>query len=186
MVDLTMKALLARVDQYLSAFSKLCLVLLTLTLTLMLAAAVFFRYVLDQAFPAIEELSILVGLWLYFIAMIVVTRERAHLTGGILDLLNLSKKTRAVIKAINDLLGLAVICVFGFYAFKYLLFIMKINRTSTNLGWPTALWFSAAIVGFAIMALYKVRDLFQHENAYTAYDNKSPHPTDAQLKEVSQ
>ncbi|MBE9397467.1 TRAP transporter small permease subunit [Pontibacterium sp. N1Y112] len=180
-----MKMFFERADHYLAVACRFCLVFLTLFLTTMMAAAVFLRYVMDQSFPAIEELSILVGLWLYFIAMVVVTRERGHLTGGILDLLNLSTRTRALIKGFNDLVGLLVICFFGYYAFKYLFFVMKINRVSTNLSWPTALWVYSAIAGFTLMAIYKLRDLFIHKNSYTIYDNKSPHSKDAVLEEVS-
>ena len=164
---------LCRLDNGFARLSRLVLIFLCLFLTGLMATAVFLRYVLDQAFPAIEEISILTGLWLYFISMVLVTRERGHLTGGILELLDLSSKQRTYIKVFNDFIGLAVICIFGFYAGKYLLFIMKINRVSTNLGWPTALWVGAAITGFALMAIYKLRDLFSHSNTYSQYDNKS-------------
>ena len=180
-----MKTLFARTDHCLAALCHFCLVFLTLSLTGMMAFAVFMRYVIDQSFPAVEELSILVGLWLYFIAMVVVTRERGHLHGGILDLFDISPRNRALIKGFNDLVGLAVICFFGFYAFKYLFFVMKINRVSTNLSWPTALWVGAAIVGFTLMAGYKLRDLFNHKDSYTEYDNKSPHSKDAVLEDRS-
>lgn len=180
-----MKILLKRIDVMLCALFHYVLVILTLVLTLLMASAVFMRYALDTAFPAVEEISILVGLWLYFISMVVVTRERGHLTGGILELLDLSVKSRLMIKRFNDLIGLCVICCFGFYATKYLLFIIKINRVSTNLGWPTALWVSAAIFGFTAMAIYKLRDLFISRDEYTVYDNKSHHPDKAALKENS-
>jgi len=179
-----MKNLLTKLDHYLGLSYRFALVFLTLFLTGMMALAVFMRYVLDLSLPAIEEGSILVGLWLYFIAMIAVTRERSHLTGGVLDLFNLSARTRARIKTFNDLVGLCVIGVFVWYAWKYLAFVMKINRSSTNLGWPTALWVSAAVFGFCTMALYKIRDLFVHEDSYTQYDNKSPHPPTATQKET--
>jgi len=178
-----MKKLFLKFDHYLALGYRLGMIFLTLFLTGMMAFAVFLRYVLDQSLPAIEEASILVGLWLYFIAMVAVTRERSHLTGGIIDLFDLSHRTRMRIKAFNDLVGLCVICIFAWYAFKYLAFTMKINRASTNLGWPTALWISASIFGFSLMAMYKVRDLFIHEDTYTQYDNKSPHPASAKLKE---
>ncbi|MBN3560972.1 TRAP transporter small permease [Aliamphritea spongicola] len=178
-----MLSLLSRLDAGFARLSRLLLIFLCLFLTGLMATAVFLRYGLDQAFPAIEEISILTGLWLYFIAMVLVTRERSHLTGGIMELLNLTPKQRTLIKAFNDLVGLTVICFFGFYATKYLLFIMKINRASTNLGWPTALWVSAAVAGFTLMALYKLRDLFSHSNTYSQYDNKSLHARDAVLKE---
>ncbi|WP_261844999.1 TRAP transporter small permease [Aliamphritea ceti] len=174
---------LSRLDAGFARLSRLLLIFLCLFLTGLMATAVFLRYVLDQAFPAIEEISILTGLWLYFISMVLVTRERGHLTGGIIELLNLSPKQRTFIKVFNDFIGLAVICFFGFYAAKYLLFVMKINRASTNLSWPTSLWVSAAVAGFALMTAYKMRDLFSHSNTYSQYDNKSLHSQDAVLKE---
>lgn len=174
---------LIRLDSGFTRLSRFLLIFLCLFLTALMAFAVFLRYVLDQAFPAVEEVSILTGLWLYFIAMVLVTRERSHLTGGILELLSLSRRQRILIKAFNDVIGLGVLCFFGFYAAKYLLFMMKINRVSTNLDWPSALWVSAAVCGFAVMALYKLRDLFNHRNEYSQYDNKSLHAKDAVLRE---
>jgi len=78
---------------------------------------------------------------------------------------------------------LLVIGCFGFYTIKYLLFVIKINRVSTNLAWPTSIWVAAAVLGFSLMALYKLRDLFIHHNRYTIYDNKSLHAKDAQLEQ---
>lgn len=178
-----MKNLFLKLDHYLAAGCRLGMIFLALFLTGMMAVAVFLRYVLDQSLPAIEEGSILVGLWLYFTAMVVVTRERSHLTGGIIDLFDLSHRSRMRIKTFNDFVGLCVLCVFAYYTWKYLAFTMKINRSSTNLGWPTALWISSAMFGFSLMVVYKLRDLFVHEDTYTQYDNKSPHPSSARLKE---
>jgi len=87
-----MKSLLNNLDSSLAKLWRFSLVFLTLLLTAIMAFAVFMRYVVDTAFPAVEELSILIGLWLYFISIVVVTRERGHLTGGILELLNLSAR----------------------------------------------------------------------------------------------
>lgn len=154
-----MKNLFLTLDHYLAKLCRFSMIFLTLLLTGMMATAVFLRYVLDQSLPAIEESSILVGVWLYFVAMVAVTRERSHLTGGIVDLFDLSPRTRRNIKSFNDFIGLCVVCIFAYYAFKYIAFTMKINRVSTNLSWPTALWIASSIFGFSLMAIYKIRDL---------------------------
>lgn len=180
-----MNSLFIRIDRALVSICRFALIFLVLSLAGMMAVGVFLRYVMDLSFPAMEELSIMVGLWFYFVSMAYVTRERAHLAGGILDLFDLTPQTRAAVKWIADFVGLGVICFFGFYTYKYLFFVMKINRVSTNLGWPTALWVGAAIVGFTLMAAYKLRDLFIHRNSYTVYDNKSPHSKDAVMEGVS-
>ncbi|MGB1239632.1 MAG: TRAP transporter small permease [Pseudomonadales bacterium] len=178
-----MLQLLKQLDSALAALFKHFLVFALLALTALMAFAVFLRYVLDQAIPAIEELSVLLGLWIYFIAFVVVTRERSHLTGGILDLISLSSRQRALIKGFNDLVGLCIVAVFGYYAYKYLFFTLKINRSSTNLAWPTAWWVGAAVTGFSLMGVYKLRDLFNHSYTYNDYDNKSPHASNAIFKE---
>lgn len=180
-----MKNLFLTFDHWMAKLCRFGMIFLTLLLTGMMATAVFLRYVLDQSLPAIEESSILVGVWLYFIAIVSVTRERSHLTGGIVDLFDLSPRTRRNIKSFNDLIGLCVVTIFAYYAFKYLAFTMKINRVSTNLSWPTALWVFSAVFGFCLMAIYKIRDLFRHDDTYTPYDNKSPHASSATLKETS-
>lgn len=178
-----MKKILAVIDKKLAEISQCLIIFLALSLTFVMALSVFLRYVLNQSFPAIEEISILVGVWFYFFSMVVVTRERSHLTGGILDLIYLSVNSRRYIKLFNDFVGLIVLAIFSYFTFKYLIFVMKINRSSTNLSWPMAIWIISAAVGFSWMALYKLRDLFVHDDRYSPYDNKSPHPASAQLTE---
>lgn len=176
--------LLTRADRYIGAVFNFFLVSLVLSLTALMATSVFLRYVLNMALPAIEELSILIGLWFYFVAIVVVTRERGHLTGGILDLFDLTKKQRTIIKGFNDLVGLGITLFFGYYAIKQVLFLIKINKSSTILDWPISIWNSAAIFGFVFMAIYKIRDIFIRKNAYNMYDNKSHHPDDAVYQEL--
>ncbi|WP_271271120.1 TRAP transporter small permease [Aliamphritea hakodatensis] len=168
---------LKKLDVRLAQFLRYSVVVLSLLLAALMFTAVILRYVLSASFPEVEELSVLVGLWLYFFAMIIVTRERSHLHGGIADLLNMSDKLRAGIQYMNYLIAFALTSAFAFYTVKYLLFTMKINRTSTSLQWPTAIWVSAAVFGFLLMAMYLSRELFSFRFKVGDYDYKSPHPS---------
>lgn len=171
--DAPMKDLLVRLDQRLDEVFRFCLVLLALFLSAVMVAAAFLRYFTDQSLPAVEEVSVLVGVWLYFISMIVVTRERGHLTGGVLELFDIGNRGRRAVRLVNDFIGLLVMGVFLFYTVEYLLFVSKIGRKSTNMNLSTTIWVAAAVVGFVFMSVYKVRDLFVCENAVAECDELS-------------
>ncbi|UTW08010.1 TRAP transporter small permease [Pseudomonas benzenivorans] len=176
-----MKDLLVRFDRRLNAVFRFCLVLLALVLSAVMVAAAFLRYFTDQSLPAVEEVSILLGVWIYFISMIVVTRDRGHLTGGVLELLDIGNGGRRAIRFINDLIGLLVMGVFLFYTIEYLLFVYKIGRKSTNMNLSTTVWVAAAVVGFFFMFAYKIRDLFFCENAVAECDGLS-RPVGSEVK----
>lgn len=154
-----MKISIAALEQRLYQGCRALVILLAVLLTGLITVSVFLRYVLDQSIPAIEESSILIGLWFYFVSVVLVSRERSHLTGGIIDLFAISPRTLRYVQLFNTLVCTVVSAVFLYYSLKYLAFMLKINRTSTNLGWPTAIWVSSVVFGFIAMLLYSLRDL---------------------------
>ena len=57
-----------------------------LGLAVLIFAQVFMRYVLQSPFAGIEEVAILLAVWVYFIGMGYATKQRAHIHGGIVSL----------------------------------------------------------------------------------------------------
>ena len=82
-----------RLDKYLMHFERMLnwlfrtlMILAGLGLAFLMFAQVIMRYVLESPFTGIEEASILLAVWIYFLGMGYATREREHIHGGIVSL----------------------------------------------------------------------------------------------------
>ena len=150
-----------RVDGYLVRFEQLLnkvfrsLMMLTcLSLAALVFAQVIMRYVFESPFSGIEEVSILLAVWVYFLGMGYATREREHIHGGIVSLVVKDQQKVAYIRFIGSLICMIAACVFGYFAYKYALKEITRGRVSTNMRWPRGFWSASMIVGFAMMIGY--------------------------------
>jgi len=151
----------SRIDSYLMRFEQLLnktframMMLICLSLAGLMFAQVIMRYVLESPFTGIEEMSILLAVWVYFLGMGYATREREHIHGGIVSLVVKDPQKIAFIRFVGSLICMIAACVFGYFAYKYALKEITRGRVSTNMRWPRGLWSASMIVGFAMMVGY--------------------------------
>ncbi|MBY4677525.1 TRAP transporter small permease [Marinobacterium arenosum] len=130
---------------------------------------VILRYVLESPFAGMEEMSILLGVWVYFLGMGYATRVREHIHGGVVSLVLKDPFKIRLIRFIGSCICIIAACAFGFFAIKYALFVIDKGRLSLYMQWPKGLWSASMIVGFAMMAGYfllqavaEFRDLMRH------------------------
>ena len=125
-----------------------------LLLALLMFAQVVMRYVLESPFTGIEEASILLAVWVYFLGMGYATRQQEHIHGGILSLVVKDPYKTQCFKLFGSLVCMLAACVFGYFAIKYSLKEIDRGRLSINLRWPRGFWSASMIAGFAMMVLY--------------------------------
>ncbi len=157
-----------KLDRYLMGFEKLLnkvframMLMICLGLAGLMFAQVIMRYVLESPFTGIEEMSILLAVWVYFLGMGYATREREHIHGGIVSLVVKDQQKVAFIRFIGSLICMLAACVFGYFAYKYALKEITRGRVSTNMRWPRGLWSASMIVGFAMMVGYFLLETIQ-------------------------
>lgn len=119
-----------------------------------MAGQVLMRYGLESPFLGIEELAPMLALWAYFLGMIYATREREHISGGIITLIFKNKTVLQVIRLAGSFACLFAVCVFGYYALKFVSFNLDISRKSVYMRWPKYLWDFSMITGFVLMGFY--------------------------------
>ncbi|MCW8885977.1 MAG: TRAP transporter small permease [Motiliproteus sp.] len=148
-------------DKYLIRFERLLnwiframMTLAGLGLAFLMFSQVIMRYVLQTPFTGIEEASILLAVWIYFLGMGYATREREHIHGGIVSLVVKDPYKVEFIRFFGSLVCMLAACLFGYFACKYALKEIDRGRMSVNLRWPRGLWSSSMIVGFAMMVGY--------------------------------
>jgi TRAP-type C4-dicarboxylate transport system permease small subunit len=125
-----------------------------LGLAILIFAQVIMRYVLESPFAGTEEAAILLAIWTYFLGMGYATKERAHIHGGIVNLIISDPFKIQLIRFIGSIICSIAACVFGYYACKYGFFVIEKGRMSLYLRWPKGLWSGGMIFGFAMMAGY--------------------------------
>lgn len=130
------------------------MVLSAMGLAVLMFAQVIMRYFFDSPFSGIEEVSILLGVWVYFMGMGYATKEREHIHGGIVSLVVSDPYKVSQIRFIGSVISMIAACIFGFFACKYAIFVIEKGRTSVNLQWPKGFWSASMIVGFSMMAGY--------------------------------
>lgn len=145
---------LMRFEQLLNMFFRSIMMLACLFLAGVIFSQVVMRYGFDAPFSGIEEASVLLAVWVYFLGMGYATREREHIHGGIVSLLVKDTNKVAFIRFIGSIICMIAACVFGYYAYQYGLKEFTKGRVSTSLRWPRGLWSASMIVGFAMMIGY--------------------------------
>lgn len=187
-----------KLDRYLMGFEKLLnkvfrtmMLLACLSLAGLMFAQVIMRYVLESPFTGIEEMSILLAVWVYFLGMGYATREREHIHGGIVSLVVKDQQKVAFIRFIGSLICMLAACVFGYFAYKYALKEISRGRVSTNMRWPRGLWSASMIVGFAMMVGYFLLETIQEyrglvRNARLRRQANSHNPSQAQSETQNQ
>lgn len=159
---------LMRFEQILNMTFRSLMMLTCLSLAVLVFAQVVMRYFMESSFSGIEETSILLAVWVYFLGMGYATREREHIHGGIVSLVVKDPKKIACIRFIGTVICMIAACFFGYFAYKYAISEITKGKVSTTLRWPRGIWSASMIVGFAMMigyflleAINQYRDMFK-------------------------
>jgi len=150
-----------KIDGYLIRFERLLnwvframMILAGLGLAFLMFGQVIMRYVFESPFTGIEEASILLAVWIYFLGMGYATREREHIHGGIVSLVVKDPYKVSIIRFVGSITCMIAACLFGYFACKYALKEIDRGRVSVNLRWPRGIWSASMMVGFAMMVGY--------------------------------
>lgn len=122
-------------------------------LAVTMTVQVVLRYLLNQSLMGVEEISVLFGIWLYYLGFVAVTVEGEHIKGGLFSAGPGTRRHR-IGKLLSSALCLAICLVFLKTAVDYNVFIADIGRKSTFLRWPTVLWTAVLVIAFAGASLW--------------------------------
>lgn len=125
-----------------------------LGLALLMVAQVFMRYVLEAPMLGIEEASVLLGEWIYFLGAAHVTWRDGHIRGGLANVIIRNERARLILKACGRIVCLIINLVLAYYSIAYWIAVAESGRTSVYLSWPSTLWVGAMAVGLVLMSGY--------------------------------
>ena len=159
---------LAKVEEGFAWLQRAAIIVVGLGLAFLMVVQIVLRYGLEKPFLGIEETSVLLGLWLYFLGAAYVTRQEAHIKGGVASLVIKNPVTLEWIRLVGTLLCLAATCIFTYYAYNYAAFTFNIGRKSTYLSWPAIIWVASMLFGFVMMLFYFVLQAIRQWRAIRA------------------
>ena len=145
---------LQTIERQFSNLIALAMVLASVSMGLLMAVQVFLRYGLESPFLGIEELAPMLALWSYFMGMVLATREREHISGGLITLITRNPVLLLSIRLFGSVLCLGASLVFGYFAWKFASFNLELGTRSIYMRWPRYLWDLSMVAGFFMMAGY--------------------------------
>jgi len=150
---------LYRIERQFIKVIRLVLVISSLSLGLLMAGQVVMRYGIESPFLGIEELAPMLALWVYFLGMVNATRERDHITGGIVTLIFSNQRVIDAVRIFGTLVCLVATIIFGYYAWEFAIFNFELGRKSLYMRWPKWLWDFSMLTGFVLVGFYYVLQL---------------------------
>ncbi len=132
----------------------------TLALAFLMVAEVVLRYWIMKPILGFEEITILMGAWIYFVGSSYAAKQRVYIKGGVASLV--LKNHPAALAGINlaaVLLTIIATVAFGYLSASYSYFILSHHRMSSYLRWPMFLWVLSMPVGFCLTIPYLLRDV---------------------------
>ena len=122
-------------------------------LAFLMVVQIILRYVFIAPFLGVEEVAVLLGLWIYFLGLIHVTRTRRHISGGVLELFVRGQAGMRAMEIFKLVVCVASSAIFLVFSVQYWIKTADSGRISTYLSWPMTIWVSSMVVGFGIATL---------------------------------
>lgn len=118
------------------------------------------RYILEIPVMGLEEALVYPTLWLYMLGAVNASRENTQIRANVLDLFLKSQFSQRVLAAISDLISLVVGCWLFYWIWDFAKYILRVQKESPTLYWPTVYADFALVVGMALVLIYTSLHLF--------------------------
>ena len=157
----------------LATVQKVLAVAVCLIVPVIIVTQVFMRYVLKVPLMGIEELLTFFIIWLYMLGGGVASRERTHISCGILTLYMKKPLTIKIFNVCKALFGCicgAWICRWGWW---YITYSAKLWKVSDLLHIPMVIGEGAVFVGFALMLIFGLEELVESVKDLSNYKKEA-------------
>ncbi len=149
-----------RILDVLVRIERALIIFVCMALALLMVVQIILRYVFVAPFLGIEEVAVLLGLWIYFLGLVHVTRTRQHIGSGVAAFFIRSETSRRVLEVFKLAVCILSSAVFLYFTVLYWIKTDAIGRSSTYLSWPTTVWITSMLFGFSIATVLFVAQLW--------------------------
>jgi len=143
---------------------------------------VFARYVLNIGIFGIEEMIVIIAMWMYWTGGIVATAENAHIKGDMIDIFIKSEKIKKTIVYIAHILTIGALALFAWWVLEWTQWNIGMGQRTPGLRW-LMIWSQIPLtISFCMMFLYSIYHFIR-----TIFPMKEDEPAeDEPAKEVAQ
>lgn len=153
-----MKVILKKIDRVCEIFEEYILLITGTVVTMMILVNALFRVLQIDWFGA-EELTLIVGVWLYFVGSICAGRDNTHISGDMLNMFISNKRAIYVCNIIRDLISTVMSGVFTVWTFQFLLWQIDLKAQTAVYKLPNFISLIPIPLFFFFWTVYLVRNL---------------------------
>lgn len=166
-------ALQKKVWNFLVNMQEWIMFLTSLSLAIMVTIAVCLRYIFKLDLYGIEEIEILVAMWLYFIGASYGSYNRSQISADVVEALVPESKIKQYLKCIRSLLAAVLYAGMLYLAADLLMFNIDSNFKTAIWKIPTYFTSAGIMLGCSLMTFYgfvEMKEIF-HETFFLKKDN---------------
>ena len=130
------------------------LIITSVLVALSLNVMVFLRYVLKADLYGIEEIIVLIVMWLYFIGGSYGSYKKSHIKAGLVAMFVKNGKALLWIELVQSLFTAFLFVVISIYSIQFLSWDFVVQSKTPLHQIPYAVGHAAVTVGFILMAFY--------------------------------
>ena len=150
--------ILKKIDSFFEAIEEYILLITGTVVTLMILASAVFRFIKFDWFGS-EELTLIVGVWLYFVGSICAARNNTHISGDMLNMFISNKQVVFVFNVIRDAVSIAMAAVFTVWTFQFLTWQISLGASTAVYKLPNFISLIPIPLFFAFWVVYLIRNL---------------------------
>jgi TRAP-type C4-dicarboxylate transport system permease small subunit len=137
------------------------LVMASIAIVVIIVAGVYVRYVLKSDIFGIEEILVIVAMWLYWMAGVYASYENTHLRADIIEHLIKSNKKRKIYSIVVQVITIASIALFTKWGLDYAAWNIQLGATTPGIGLPLLISQIPLTISFCMMLLFSLYHLYR-------------------------
>jgi len=146
-------------------FQRAIMFISVVSVILLISSGAVMRYVFKMDFYGIEDVTLVVAFWLYFIGGAYGSYSKNHVSAEVIPNYMKNKKSRNIVLIIKTVMTATLNWIFTYWAFMLLMWgFERFGRTAT-LGIPLVIPQSALFIGMLLMSfyttIYAIEDIMQ-------------------------
>jgi TRAP-type C4-dicarboxylate transport system permease small subunit len=130
--------------------------------TLLVFVEVMLRYVFRSPLFGVEELVVLVAMWLYFAGASYGAYERSHIKADLITIWFKTPRSLALVNTVASLITVVLSIIMVSWTYPYILWSLKKGGTTQALLLPRVLSQSAIFISALLMTLYFFVEFLDH------------------------
>ncbi len=160
-----LQAGLRHIDGVLATLQAWVMFILAILVVGIMCLMVFLRYVLRMDLFGMEEIIVMVGIWMYFVGAAFASRSGRQITADVLLESLRREEHKLALRVVTSFITLSICLLVDYWAFNYLVWGITKAPHSAIYSIPLVIPQSAVFAGLSLMSLYSMIDFLRLSRA---------------------